>query len=465
MIKIRVFHSFIFSAAIYLVLGACNFSPDEVLVPHPLEPYVSQKVFIIGASTVRYDNDLPGDIGANHSQYSTRVGWGTELCQYLLKPENVSNQARRGATAESYQIPTPDKGPAYWAQTRQMIEDSVSSAGGFLLIQFGGNDNIQGVAEEVFKTQMRFYRDQAFLLNLTPVFITPVESRTTDASGTRGEFPRYIREVAAEDSGVLLLDLHAESLAYFLEQSTRNLGFEFGNVPYIWLGSGSFNRIDNTHFEERGALIVARWVRKLACELGDKDLCRLFGGEPPAIPVIYSHSEYIDDPGDPDLNGWYVANAQGTLDEVETERILEIVYDEERQSNVTRFLEHPDVNYFVHGDWQDDTERSWANSKQRILEWSSLLTSPDFRIYVEAETTDGHRIFTYKPLDFDEGPGQNFPQYIRFGLGANAGDGTWRFFRRDLDADLKQFEPDNDIIQVNGMRIKAVGRIDDLKMF
>lgn len=454
------------ATAVFSLVGCNMADPFQAQVPHPLNQFMTQKIYIIGASTVRYDNDMPGDIGANHSQYSTRMGWGSQLHNFLKTPQNVSNQARRGATAESYQLPHPEKGPAHWARTRQLIEDDGPCAGGYLLIQFGGNDNIQNVPEETFKDNLRFYRTQALALNLTPVFVTPVESRTTGPGGTRGEFPQYVRDVAAEDGRSLLLDLHAQSLAVFVEPTVKNLGYEYGNAPYIFLNNGSFSRIDNTHFEQRGAQIVAGWVRDLACELEAQTLSRLFD-ETIALntPVIYSHAEYLDDPSDPDLNGWYVADALGNLDVEETNRIIEEVHDDVLESNVTVFTEHPDENFFVHGDWHDDTERSWANSTRTTIQWNSLFTSADFRIYIEVATTDGHRLFTYKPLDFDEGPGQNYPEYIRFGLGSDASDGTWKSFQRDLVADLNQFEPDNAIIQVNGFRMKGIGRIDNLRMF
>ncbi len=455
------------AAPAFLALSGCyGPDPSQVEVPHPLQQHLTQKIYIIGASTVRYDNDMVGDIGPNHSQYSTRLGWGSQLHNYLNYPDNISNQGRRAATAESYRTPHPDKGPAHWDRTRQMIEDTATTTGGYLLIQFGGNDNNQNVSEEVFKDNLRFYRAEAFDLNLTPVFITPVESRTTGPAGTRGEFPQYVRDVAAEDRRALLLDLHAKSLAVFLEQTTKNLGYEFGNVPYIFLGSGNFNRIDNTHFEERGATIVAGWVKDLACEQEGQLLSLLFDeGIVMETPVVYSHCEYIDDPDDPELNGWYVGDVQGTLDVDETNRIIEEVFDVDLDSNVTSFSEHPGDNYFVHGDWHNDSERSWANQKQTRIQWSSLFTSGDFRIYIEVATTDGRRILTYKPLDIDEGPGQNYPEYVRFGLGSDAVDGTWKNFQRDLDADLKSFEPAVDVIQVNGFRMKGTGRIDDLRMF
>jgi hypothetical protein len=427
------------------------------------EKALAKSIFTIGPSTVRYDNNLPGDIGANHSQYPVRVGWGTELQHYLRPQHFASNQGRRFATAESYQTETVEKGPAYWGTTKTMIENTAPEERGFLLIQFGGTDHTVNTSEEDFKTNLRFYIDQAIALQITPVLVTSVESRTTGPNGTRGNFPRYVREVAAEKQ-TLLLDLHAKSLEKYLEQTTENLGYRFGNAPYIRIGSGNFFRIDNTHFEARGARIVAGWVKELACDLQNQSLCQLFD---PKVQIetksYYSHSEYLDDPSDPELNGWYIAAANGILNQDKTNNDIAIVYDDELGSNVLNLTAHPDTDFLVHGDRNQNGSRTWANKEETILQWK-MRTSQEFRIYVEVSTSAGNLHLTYKPLDVDEGPGQNFPEYVRFGLGEAANDGTWKTFTRDLAADVNQFLPGEEIIQVNGFRFKGIARFDDLSL-
>jgi hypothetical protein len=449
------------------------------------DPVAHQHIFLIGASTLRYDNNLPGDVNANTglSQYPTRIGWGSALYRYLRYPANVSNQGRRGATSASYreEPPPPDdpayKGPAWWNATRAMIEAADTSRGGFLLIQFGANDLFANMTEEDFKGNLRFYRDEAFALGLTPVFITPVDSRAQ--GDNRGNYPRYMIEMAAEplpapyqDRKVFLLDLHQRSLDRFGTSTTVNLDYRFGNVPYFSIYSGSFQRVDHTHFEERGAIRVAGWIRDLACELADQTLCRLFHQDPlPLPPTLYFTGEYMDDPSDADpaLNGWYIADGDGNIISTDMDRsdIIEKVVDNHTGSTVLAFNTYFDATdrLLVHGFHTNGDQRSWANQDQRVIAWDSLFTSSDFRIYVEVQTSGGVRHFTYKPLDSDEGPGETMPQYIRFGLGSDATDGSWKSFTRNLAADLHRFEPDLDIIQVNGIRIRGTGRIDNLRMF
>ena len=456
-------------------------------------PTAQQQIFIIGASTVRYDNNLPGDVNTNTglSQYPTRIGWGSALFQYMRYPANVSNQGRRGATSISYrdQPPPPDdpdyKGPAWWGATQAMIEASNTSHGGYLFIQFGANDLYAGISENDFKTYLRFYRDAAFTLGLTPVFITPVDSRA--AGNNRGSYPRYMIELAAEplpalyqDRRVVLLDLHQRSLDRFGNNSTVNLDYRFGNVPYIWLtdgivddtphNAGDFNRMDTTHFEERGAIRVAGWLRDLACELADQSLCQLFKrdiGQPP--PTVYFTGEYLDDPNDVEINGWYIADAGGNIvsTDMENTAIIHMIPDDQADGKVISFDTYLDENspFLEHGFHTGDDTRSWANQDQHIIAWDSLFTSDDFRIYVEVSTTDGIRHFTYKPLDIDQGPGDTMPQYLRFGLGTDATDGNWHSYEHDLEAELQRYEPENTILQVNGIRIKGTGRIDNLRMF
>jgi len=445
-----------------------------------------RKIFIIGASTVRYDNDLPGDINIaqQHAQYSTRVGWGSELFRYMFKPENVFNQARRGADSTSYQTQPPVeddagyKGPGWWGGTRAMIEHTPRAQRGFLLIQFGANDLFHGIDENEFKANLHFYRDQAFELGLTPVFITPVDSRAQGIQ--RGAYPGYMREVAAEaligdnvNKTVLLLDLHQKSVNEFGGDTTINLGYTFGNVPYIYLFSGNFQRTDTTHLEPRGAIRVAGWVRDLACDLGDQSLCALFDSERPVAPAtLYFSGEYLDSPdvGDPELNGWYMANPDGSIrsDDMVNSNIIDKQHSVELDSEVLSFNTYFDAENrkLEHGFHNNTDPRAWANSTQQHIAWDSRFTSNDFRIYVEVLSLNGLRHFTYKPLDIDEGPGATHPEYLRFGLGTDTTDGSWKSIERDLAADLQQAEPgsNNTILMINGIRILGTGQIDNLRL-
>ena len=52
--------------------------------------------------------------------------------------------------------------------------------------------------------------------------------------------------------------------------------------------------------------------------------------------------------------------------------------------------------------------------------------------------------------------------YVHHGLGSNSRNGSWQTFTRDLQADLQEFESDNEIISIDGFLIRGTGRVDDI---
>ena len=250
-----------------LSLIFCIYRCMEELGKLPLEEdkdIDSKKIFIIGDSTVRYDYD------------DQRMGWGAPLVNdYMKEPKNGFNEARRGATAESYR--TIDdyilkhKGPAYWERTKRLILSTPDTDGSYLLIQFGSNDNIHNVPKQTFVKALKYYINEAKEMGLIPVLISPPNTRLKlngKAYNNRGEFPSYIEEVAKQEK-VLYLNLHQKSLKVFSALSKDELADKFGAIPY------PDGRIDTTHFSPKGAKIVANWVKVLACEQ-DEVLCSQF---------------------------------------------------------------------------------------------------------------------------------------------------------------------------------------------
>ena len=84
-----------------------------------------------------------------------------------------------------------------------------------------------------------------------------------------------------------------------------------------------------------------------------------------------------------------------------------------------------------------------------------------FTVYIDIETTVGHRYLTYTPVDANQlGAGE----YVLYGLGTSARDGQWHTFVRDLQADLEAAQPGVIINEVNGFLIRGSGIVDDIKM-
>ena len=84
-----------------------------------------------------------------------------------------------------------------------------------------------------------------------------------------------------------------------------------------------------------------------------------------------------------------------------------------------------------------------------------------FVVYMDVVTTAGHRYIFYTPDDYDAlGTGE----YVHRGLGSGVISGQWHTFVRDLQADLEEAQPGEEILEVNGFLIRGSGRVDDIKL-
>jgi len=117
-------------------------------------------------------------------------------------------------------------------------------------------------------------------------------------------------------------------------------------------------------------------------------------------------------------------------------------------------------NGYILGSFYDDL--SWRNSEESILTWD-MKSNEEYIIYILLKTTKGYRYLYYTPSDFDYGVGDNI-EYIHHGLGTFSKDGLWHTYGRDLEADLKEFEPDNELISVNAFLVRGNIRVDNIAL-
>ena len=101
----------------------------------------------------------------------------------------------------------------------------------------------------------------------------------------------------------------------------------------------------------------------------------------------------------------------------------------------------------------------WNDTEHKSISFT-INFSEYYTIYIAVDTTNGVRYLTYEPRDNDRGV---INSYIRFGVGANTTDGTWRTINRNLQDDLHKFEPDSDILAINALLVRGSGKIDDIK--
>jgi len=100
----------------------------------------------------------------------------------------------------------------------------------------------------------------------------------------------------------------------------------------------------------------------------------------------------------------------------------------------------------------------WRNGAHRHVRFD-MNFSEKYVIEFEVQTTAGIRWMRYEPKDVDKlGHGKK----VRFGLGSQTMQGEWNRFDRNLEEDLHLAQPDVDIEEINCMRIRGSGMIDEV---
>lgn len=185
------------------------------------------------------------------------AGWGQMLPQWFRAEVAVSNHAKSGRSSKSF------IGEGRLDTILQSIQ-----ANDYLFIQFGHND--QKSDEErhtdpftTYQEHLMRYIDAARERGAHPVLITSVQRRFFAPDGTivdtHGEYLTAMRELAASEQ-VPLIDLAERSKALF-----EALGPEETKSVFMWAAPGEFIHFprgveDNTHFQENGAIRIAKLV-------------------------------------------------------------------------------------------------------------------------------------------------------------------------------------------------------------
>jgi pectinesterase len=194
-----------------------------------------------------------------------RAGWAQALEVFTTDRVAIENRAWSGASSKSH----TDRG----------VLDAIAAGiepGDWLLISFGHNDsklddpNRGTDPYTTYQQYLRGYIDVARLHRANPVLVTSVERRRFKEGKpveSLGEYPEAMRALA-EEEGVPLIDLQAASLALWAQ-----LGEERTKDYFLWLTPGESDNYpdgieDNTHFQAKGAIEVARLVAKAAARQG-----------------------------------------------------------------------------------------------------------------------------------------------------------------------------------------------------
>jgi hypothetical protein len=160
--------------------------------------------------------------------------------------------------------------------------------------------------------------------------------------------------------------------------------------------------------------------------------------------------------GDSSVDHWIV------YDNKPAGATIENIFDQDKNSNVISFKGDGRKNSYQIG--ARVGQKSWNNKNEKILKWS-MKTDEKYKLYVYATTQKGVRYFYYSYSKRDKGLGiGKRTSYVHYGLGDESKDGRWHDYTRDLEADLKRYEPDNSIIAINGLRVQGSALIDDIEL-
>jgi len=112
-------------------------------------------------------------------------------------------------------------------------------------------------------------------------------------------------------------------------------------------------------------------------------------------------------------------------------------------------------------------EQIWDNRKEKTISWKMIMGSR-YTVYIPITTKNGTRYLFYNDLP-KRILRHGFEGGILHGLGGYSHDeykDVWRVYTRDLEKDLKDSEPDNELISVNGFIYSGADvSLDDIVLY
>ncbi len=223
------------------------------------------KIFLAGDST----------IAIKETKAYPEAGWGMPFVHFWDSTVTVVNKAKNGRSSKSF------ISEGLW----KSITDEVKE-GDYVIIQFGHNDESVDKKErystpDTFKMNLTKFITETRAKKATPILLTPVSRRKFDTDGnaveTHKDYSALTREVAIEQN-VLFIDLDEKSRILY-----QQFGPENSKLLFLQLQPGEHpnypeGKVDNTHFNELGARMIAEIVLKdiiaLKTDLTDRIVVR-----------------------------------------------------------------------------------------------------------------------------------------------------------------------------------------------
>jgi lysophospholipase L1-like esterase len=207
------------------------------------------KIFLAGDSTM----------AIKETKAYPETGWGMPFIYFWDSSVTVVNRAKNGRSTKTF------LSESLW---KSIIDEA--KEGDYIFIQFGHNDESVEKKEryatpDTFKMNLARFINESREKKAIPVLFTPVSRRKFDkennAVETHKEYSTLTREVATE-TGVLFIDLDEKSRALYHQFGPENSKWLFLQLQPGEHPNYPEGKIDNTHFSEMGARLIAQLVLK-----------------------------------------------------------------------------------------------------------------------------------------------------------------------------------------------------------
>ena len=199
------------------------------------------------------------------------TGWGMPFVYFWDSTVTVQNLARNGRSTSSF------RNEGLW---KKVIDEAKEED--YVFVQFGHNDEVPTkttyTTETEFRNNLKQYVAETRSKKAIPVLLTPMARRSFDSlsgkiKSTHDVYAQIIRDIAKEEN-VVLFDMDK-----LTQQLYQQFGVENSKLLFLQLKPGEHpnhpdGKVDNTHFNELGARLLAQLVlqeiKKQIPELADR---------------------------------------------------------------------------------------------------------------------------------------------------------------------------------------------------
>ena len=219
------------------------------------------KIFMAGDSTM----------AIKETKAYPETGWGMPFVYMFDSTVTVDNRAKNGRSTKTF------ISEGLWDALLKNVQPD-----DYVFIQFGHNDEVPEkinsyTTPDQYRANLRRFVEETRSKKANPILLTPVARRKFDESGkiveTHAQYAEIVRAIAKE-MNVPLIDHDLKSQAVLQE-----FGVENSKLLFLQLKPGEHpnypeGKIDNTHFNELGARLMAQLVvhdiKDLKIELADR---------------------------------------------------------------------------------------------------------------------------------------------------------------------------------------------------